>query len=63
MNNIEKYFIADRFQLGIGIIIAIFSLVIAAFLFASKKAVFVGMSYSIIPLALIIVVYLCISIL
>ena len=54
MNNIEKYFIDDKLQLGIGIVISILSFGIAAFLFLSKKTFYAGMGYSIIPLTLIL---------
>jgi hypothetical protein len=54
MNSIEKYFTDDRLQLGIGIIISVFSLIIAAFLYMLKRPAFAGMSYSIIPLTLIL---------
>ena len=54
MHSIEKYFTDDRLQLGIGIIISIVSFGIAAFLFMTKRIVFTGMSYSIIPLTLVL---------
>jgi hypothetical protein len=54
MNNIEKYFLEDRMQLGVGIFISLFGIGIAAYLFFSKNMLYKGMSYGVIPLALLL---------
>ena len=54
MNNIEKYFLEDRTQLGVGVLLSIFSFIVALFLFASKNVLYKGMTYGIIPLTLIL---------
>ena len=54
MYNIERYFLEDRMQLGIGIFLSAFTIGVAACLFFSKNALYKGMSFGIIPLALIL---------
>ena len=54
MNHIERYFLEDRMQLGIGIFLSVFSLTVAVYLFVSKNVLYKGMSYGIIPLTLIL---------
>ena len=54
MTNIERYFLEDKMQLGIGVLLSAFSLVVAAYLFVGKNPLYKGMSYGIIPLAILL---------